>query len=279
MAVEARNFLLGLIGLDPTEASAVKSICNISKSFSGRQRSYSIADETQLDKAEILVVNPGAGSNLMTLTKINNGPAKKKPVIYIAQQLGKELDQGEYLINRMHLSSALLALLDRISFEDFKYAPELMVGSADAATAKMMEAMADRPSNQSSVARVLIIDDSQSVRTQMQLCMRLYDVTCDFAEDAETGISMTRQNDYDLVFLDVIMPGMDGYKACKFIKTDPDTQNLPVVLLTSKNSPFDKVRGVMSGSDKYLVKPLDQVRLEETLREFIPVLQSQAKAI
>ena len=72
----------------------------------------------------------------------------------------------------------------------------------------------------------------------------------------------TQRASYDLVFLDVVMPGLDGYSACKKIKS---MQSGHVVMLTSKKSPFDKVKGALSGADAYITKPPRDERLKEIL--------------
>jgi twitching motility two-component system response regulator PilG len=66
------------------------------------------------------------------------------------------------------------------------------------------------------------------------------------------------------------MPGIDGYQVCKLIKSNKAAQKTAVVMLTSKDSPFDKIRGSMSGCDAYLTKPVDEEKLLETISKFLP---------
>jgi twitching motility two-component system response regulator PilG len=89
-------------------------------------------------------------------------------------------------------------------------------------------------------------------------------VSVTLAETAEEAMQKLESDHYDLVFLDVIMPGIDGYRLCKWIKAKKPTH---VVMLTSKKSPFDKVRGTMSGCDSYLTKPPQEERLRAILHE------------
>jgi twitching motility two-component system response regulator PilG len=75
---------------------------------------------------------------------------------------------------------------------------------------------------------------------------------------------------YDLIFLDVVLPGdMDGYKICKLIKSKNKYRDIPIIMLTSKGSTIDKVRGKFSGSNAYLTKPVDQVLLMETISKIL----------
>ena len=120
--------------------------------------------------------------------------------------------------------------------------------------------------------QALVVDDSLSVRTQMKLCLQMYDVEVDFAEDAETALEKVKNNRYDIMFLDVVLPEMDGNKACKLVKGNKATRKLPVVMLTSKSSPFNKVRGAMSGCDRYLTKPVDAKDIHTVLKKFVPAI-------
>ena len=95
------------------------------------------------------------------------------------------------------------------------------------------------------------------------------------AEDAEAALDLIEGRNYDVIFLDVVLPEMDGYKVCKLIKADAMTRSIPIVMLTGKSSPFNKVRGVMAGCDHYLTKPVDAERLRTVLHEFIPEMQAR----
>ena len=92
----------------------------------------------------------------------------------------------------------------------------------------------------------------------------------DYAESGEQAIGFTGQKHYACVFLDVVMPGIDGYQVCKLIKSNRGSQKTTVIMLTSKDSPFDKIRGSMSGCDAYLTKPVDEEKLLETIAKFLP---------
>jgi len=96
----------------------------------------------------------------------------------------------------------------------------------------------------------------------------------DLAEDAEVALELIEKGNYDVIFLDVVLPEMDGYKVCKLVKTNAMTRSIPVVMLTGKTSPFNKVRGVMAGCDRYLTKPVDAEELKVVLHKYIPELQT-----
>jgi two-component system, cell cycle response regulator len=117
---------------------------------------------------------------------------------------------------------------------------------------------------------VLVVDDNQTVREFMKSKLGAFSFNVDYAESGEQAIGFTGQKHYACIFLDVIMPGIDGYQVCKLIKSNRSAQKTAVVMLTSKDSPFDKIRGSMSGCDAYLTKPVDEEKLLETIAKFLP---------
>ncbi len=114
--------------------------------------------------------------------------------------------------------------------------------------------------------RVLCVDDSPLMRTFLQNKLQPYGIQPEFAASGEEALfKISKQHNakqpYDLVFLDVLLPGMDGYDVCKMIKKNKDNALMKVVMLTSKDKTFDKIRGTMAGCDGYLTKPVDELKL------------------
>lgn len=117
-------------------------------------------------------------------------------------------------------------------------------------------------------SRVLVIDDSMTVRKQLELALSDQGVEVFVADSGEAGLHMLSQHNIDLVFLDVMLPGADGYQICKTIKKNRQKNLVPVVMLTSKSSPFDRVKGSLAGCDSYLTKPVEFRKLVEVLEKF-----------
>lgn len=117
---------------------------------------------------------------------------------------------------------------------------------------------------------VLVVDDNLTVREFMKSKLAAFNFNVDYAESGEQAIGFTGQKHYACIFLDVVMPGIDGYQVCKLIKSNRAAKKTAVVMLTSKDSPFDKIRGSMSGCDAYLTKPVDEEKLLETIARFVP---------
>lgn len=117
---------------------------------------------------------------------------------------------------------------------------------------------------------VLVVDDNLTVREFMKSKLAPFNFNVDYAASGEEAVGFTGNKHYTCVFLDVVMPGIDGYQVCKLIKSKRVGTKTAVVMLTSKGSPFDKIRGAMAGCDAYLTKPVDEDRLLETIVRFLP---------
>ena len=100
----------------------------------------------------------------------------------------------------------------------------------------------------------------------------------DFTESGEAAITMTRVKRYDIIFLDIMLPGIDGYRVCKAIKADKRTKHMRVVMLTSKDGAIDKVRGIMAGTNVYLTKPLERHELIQAIDKCLPARLGMAVA-
>jgi two-component system, cell cycle response regulator len=114
--------------------------------------------------------------------------------------------------------------------------------------------------------RILIVDDSLAARAHLRSLLERQGMEVVEAETAEAGIAAAAAQPFACVLMDVLMPGIDGFEACRRIKGRARAGNaLPVVMLTSKSSPFDRVRGKMAGCDTYLTKPVDPAQLREVV--------------
>ncbi len=111
----------------------------------------------------------------------------------------------------------------------------------------------------------LIIDDSAAIRKQLELELRDAGISADFAESGEEALEKIENKEYDLVFLDIIMPGIDGYETCRAMRAKASYKRTPIIMLSGKTSPLDEVQGVIAGATTYLTKPVKSAMLQETL--------------
>jgi twitching motility two-component system response regulator PilG len=113
---------------------------------------------------------------------------------------------------------------------------------------------------------VLVVDDSHAARTHLRLLLEARGIRVDEAASGEAGIRAAASNAYACILMDVLMAGIDGYEACRAIKSSRRSGTGPaVVMLTSRSSPFDRIRGRMAGCDAYLTKPVDPQQLYESI--------------
>lgn len=125
---------------------------------------------------------------------------------------------------------------------------------------------------------VLVVDDSATVRAFMRAKLTPFRFDIDYAESGEKAIDMAQGKTYACIFLDILMPGMDGYQVCKRIKSSPATKDTAVVMLSSKASAFDKFRGSWAGCDAYLGKPVGEDELLSTIARFLPSARRMVQA-
>lgn len=129
------------------------------------------------------------------------------------------------------------------------------------------------------IESVLVVDDSATVRAFMRAKLAPFRFDIDYAENGEMAIDMAQGKAYTCIFLDILMPGIDGYEVCKRIKSNPATRNTAVVMLSSRSSALDKFRGSWSGCDAYLGKPVSEDELLTTIARFLPSARRIANAI
>ncbi|MBW8816148.1 MAG: PleD family two-component system response regulator [Caulobacterales bacterium] len=115
-------------------------------------------------------------------------------------------------------------------------------------------------------ARILVVDDIESnVRLlEAKLTAEYYEVMTAF--DGPTALAIAGSEKPDIVLLDVMMPGMDGFQVCRRLKDDPETRHVPVVLVTALDGRADRVAGLEAGADDFLTKPIDDVMLFARVR-------------
>jgi DNA-binding response OmpR family regulator len=114
-------------------------------------------------------------------------------------------------------------------------------------------------------AKILVVDDSP---TQMKLatsCLETQGYRLITAVDGEEALRKAASEQPDLIVLDVILPGQNGFQICRTLKTSAETKNIPVVMLTSKNQDSDRFWGMRQGADAYVTKPFVEAELLTTV--------------
>jgi len=103
--------------------------------------------------------------------------------------------------------------------------------------------------------KVMVIDDSNTIRRSAEIFLLQAGCTVILADDGFDALAKIADHQPDLIFVDIMMPRLDGYQTCALIKKNAKFHQTPVVMLSSKDGLFDRARGRMVGSDQYLTKP------------------------
>lgn len=124
--------------------------------------------------------------------------------------------------------------------------------------------------------KVMVIDDSNTIRRSAEMFLKQAGCKVILAEDGFDALSKISSQMPNVVFVDIMMPRLDGYQTCSLIKRNSRFKSTPVIMLSSKDGIFDRARGRMVGSDQYLTKPFTKESLIEAVQHYVsPDFQSQ----
>jgi two-component system response regulator MprA len=123
------------------------------------------------------------------------------------------------------------------------------------------------PSARPPYARVLLVDDEEAVRTSLERGLRLERFAVTLAGDGQEGLDLLSTRSYDLIVLDVAMPGVDGLEVCRRLRDLGD--RTPVLMLTARHAVDDRIAGLDAGADDYLIKPFALAELKARVRALL----------
>ena len=267
---DVREFEVYPIGVADNDKKMLQRVLRVS---SGSVRHYVLADNADPSPSKLFLVNSDNDQAVSYWCKkyLNKNQMPEVPTVFA----GKRKVKGNkiYNLNIPFVASQVISTFDTMTVKEMNFIPELTIGKVLDETnlsQSFLENIVNTKSDENNLFTALIVDDSQPVRKQLEIELKLLGAKVEQAVDGKQAIEICRDNEYDIIFLDVVMPGIDGYKVCKFLKKNNLTKNTPVIMLTGKSSPFDKVKGTLSGCDSYLVKPLEREQFESIARKFIP---------
>ena len=129
----------------------------------------------------------------------------------------------------------------------------------------------------SNALKVMVIDDSKTIRRTAETLLK--NVGCEVITAIDGFDALARIVDHHphIIFVDIMMPRLDGYQTCALVKNNPAFKSIPVIMLSSKDGLFDRARGRMVGSDQYLTKPFTKDSLLQTVASFALPVETEIK--
>lgn len=129
--------------------------------------------------------------------------------------------------------------------------------------------MAQDRKNQEKLPTVLVVDDNQQNLELIQAYLEDVECRTQAAHDGIEALEMVRRNKPDLILLDVMMPKMSGFEVCRRLKGNPETGDIPVIMVTALNEFGDIERGIDSGTDDFVSKPINRLELLTRIRTML----------
>lgn len=122
--------------------------------------------------------------------------------------------------------------------------------------------------------KILIVEDEKEIAELIAYSLKKEKYDVSIVLDGETALKRLRENVYDLVILDLMLPGIDGFEICKIIRNNSNMQKTGIIIVTAKGEEFDKVRGLEMGADDYITKPFSPrelvARVKAVMRRTMP---------
>ena len=118
------------------------------------------------------------------------------------------------------------------------------------------------------INKILIVDDNTTMLTNLNQIISDYGIVPEVADNGQIAIDKALSLQPDLIFLDIVMPEMDGYETCRKLKNNAQTKNIPIVFVSSKDQKADKLWAEMQGSNGFITKPYASEDIINAIKEF-----------
>ncbi len=259
-----RTIVIAMLGIAEHERNILKNIFKLS---SHRAQTYTVA--TADEPSELLIVDADDPQAMAAWNKLRSDTSKPHtpgqggagipiPTVLVSRE--KQSDATAHCIRRPFVATRVLNVLDAVTGKGQSLAQERIIGEEPSVLPLQRLQRS---------YRALVIDNSKPVRKQIELELRLFGMQVDAVEAGEEALDLLDQHHYDIVFSEVLLPGIDGYQLCKSIKKNKNSENTIVIFLTSKSSPFDRIRGGLAGCDTYLIKPVKQSAFQKAVQRYL----------
>jgi two-component system cell cycle response regulator DivK len=115
---------------------------------------------------------------------------------------------------------------------------------------------------------ILIIEDNELNRRLLEAVLKPHGYRLLTAKDGETGVALAQAERPDLILMDVLLPGIDGYEATRQLRAEPETRHIVIIALTASTAPAEQERALTAGCDGYITKPIDTRAFPQQIRQF-----------
>ena len=288
--MEKKTYAVAMIGITEVERNVLRNIFKLSQ-----YRAYSYTIAMPGDATDIVLVDADDPKALQEWRQREAG-GTGIPAIMVTKE---QSSSAKYHVKRPFVASRVINVFDQVAQQNTQESKkDRIIGvetgqkapvtplttvertqGVDAVKEKLVAELKTQPPPAASTATAtasnramytaLVVDDSAPVRKQIEIELKIFGIEVDTAATGEQGIEFFTHKNYSLIFLDVVLPGIDGYQICKMIKKDKARKKTPVVMLTSKSSPFDRVKGALAGCDSYLTKPVKQETFQKVVKKYL----------
>ncbi len=206
------------------------------------------------DVALVDMTSSGGADTAKTLEQIFD----ERAVLRVGRRCDPDRPRDD-LLQSSFVAQVLYALNRVVDARRLRERAERELAALDAGRIVAEDGVRRRP-------RALIVDDSPTVRRQLALALNRIGLDGEAVSNAGEALDVLAMRSYELMLADVVMPGLDGYQLTRTVRRDRGLRAMPVILLTSRSSPFDLARGALAGCNSYLVKPVSMQTLHETVQ-------------
>lgn len=259
------NITVALIGIPVIEEKRLNAAFLHSQSRPTAYHPTAIENSPQ-----ILIVNADEPVALIKWRKYRNtletAGREDPPSVLVSKD--REFKTKHYQVKRPLIASRAISILDQVTAKEFTVKQEMAILEQTATPATENPVIEKTAGAGRNKIAALVVDDSLPVRIQMDQALKPFMDRIDFAESGEETFGLLDTNEYQIIFLDVVLPGMDGYEVCKTIKQGK-AKDTPIIMLTGNSTPADKIKGKLAGCDTYLIKPVGQTIFKEVVSQYL----------
>jgi len=279
---------VALLGFETADEEKLKRVLQMERPDGRKYMAVSRSDKIQGDILLVNYDNPGAQEEKDRI--LSSYPQAQ----VVASSRGPLQDAPAHHIRGMLIAARVLAVLDQVRVpKPIEPALAGLPTSDDESLSRQVSPHDIMPKAESGLSetptspslsghagyRVLVVDDSAAIQKSLELNLATLPQigAVEFADSGEAALAKAETSQYDLIFLDVMMPGIDGYETCTQLRKKAQYKKTPIIMVSGKTSPLDEVKGVMAGCTTYLTKPVQAEAFQKLGARVLAWLERQAR--